>query len=234
MSVIKIERLNRYEEFIVINENLRTYTNPLGDSVYPIPRDVNEILIQNIILPCYEDEFLPYFERFGPVYKFQMLVDPYEVSVTSGYLTYYLEKSVHAALDVMSYCIRNGVTLNVTKPDEIFHILALNIATQMSDTTIERQLSSIFSKAESVEVYRQQMDDSGIPQICTAKMEFPNFTNALAAMEIGPLILWGKKVTLEWDKPERREYMVANEVSYKIWIRVDDSSFLFGHRSKIF
>lgn len=234
MSVIKIERLNRYDEFIEVNENLRSYTNPLGDSIYPIPSEANEILVQNMVLPCYEDEILPYFERFGPVYKFHMLIDIANVSCTSGFLTYYLEKSTHAALDVMRYCIRKGTTLGVSKSEESFDVLALNIAPHKSDIAIEKQLASLFSRAESIKVFRQQMDDTGNPQVCTAKMEFPNITKALAAMKIGPLILWGRKVTLEWDKPEKRDHMIANEVSCQVQIRFNDSSFVFCHRSKIF
>ena len=216
MSVTKIERLNRYEQFVFVNDNLRSYTNPLGDTVYPIPNEDNEILIQNLMLPCYEDEILPYFERFGPVYRLHLLTDIEGDFLTSGFLTYYLEKSVHAALDVSSYYVRKGMQLKVSKTEEIFHILALNIAPHKSELAIKRQLASIFSKTENIEVYRQQSNDSGIPKICTARMEFPNITKALAAFKVGPIILWGKQVTLEWDNPERREFLIDNEVSYTI------------------
>ncbi|CAO1409058.1 unnamed protein product [Diamesa tonsa] len=212
MSVTKVERLNRYEQFVDVNDNLRSYTNPLGDSVHPIPSEESEILIQNLMLPCYEDEILPYFERFGPVYKFHLLTNIEGDYFTSGFLTYYLEKSVHAATDVMKYFVRNNKQLNISKSEEIFHLLALNIAPHKTDLAIKMQLASLFSKTENIEVYRQQTDDSGIPKICTARMEFPNLTKALAAFKVGPIILWGKKVTLEWDNPERKDYLMENEI----------------------
>lgn len=213
MSVTKIERLNRYDENVKVFNNLRAYTNPLGDSVYPIPLVGNEIVIENLLL-CYEDEILPYFERFGPVYKLLLLTNG-DILATAS-LTYYLEKSVHAALDVARYYIRKGTTLNATKSEEVFHLLADNIAPHKSDKEIESQLESIFSSTQNVTMIRQEENDSGLPISCIAKMEFRSLTTAMAAFKVGPIILWGKKVTLEWDDPERRDYLLDNEVSYTI------------------
>ena len=220
MSSVNIERFNRYEEHIMIENEIRIYTNPEENSVYSIPTDAMEILIQNIVLPCSEEEILPLFERFGPVYKFYLLTDSSNLGCTCASLTYYLEKSALVAIDVMKNFVRKGMTMYVHKSEEKFSILAHNIAPQVSDRAIEKQLTSLFSKAECVTVSRQQNDENGNPTLCAAVIEFPNLTRAIAAMKYGSLILWGKTVTLEWDNPERRSYLTANEVSSKIKIRV--------------
>ena len=193
---------NSFENNIIQSNGCRIYTNPLGSSKFPIPTDKIEIFVRNLPRDCFENEILPHFERFGPIYKFRLLIDYDNLTRGYGYLIFYLEKSALMALDVMGYyIIRKDVIVDVEISLEKSSLLAMNVPSNHSDEEIQQQFIKIFKQISNITIKRQKDTNMKESNSCKALLEFPSHKDALTAKQYGSkgtLNLWGRSVKILW------------------------------------
>lgn len=215
MSGCKIDG-NSFENNVIQSNGCRIYTNPLGSSKFPIPTDKIEIFVRNLPRDCFEDEILPHFERFGPIYKFRLLIDYDNLTRGYGYLIFYLEKSALIALDLMGYyIIRKDIIMDVEKSFEKSCLLAMNIPSNHTDEAIKQQFLKIFKQITSITINRHNELNMKENNTCKALLEFPNHKDALTAKQYGSkgtLNLWGKSVKILWFEAGNNE-LASDEVS---------------------
>lgn len=201
MSGCKIDG-NSYENHVIQSNGCRIYINPLGISKYPIPTDKIEIFVRNLPRDCFENEILPHFERFGPIYKFRLLIDYDNLTRGYGYLIFYLEKSALMALDVMGYyIIRKDVIVDVEISLEKSRLLAMNIPSNHPNEAIQQQFLKIFKQISNITIKRQKDANMKECNSCKALLEFPSHKDALTAKQYGSkgsLNLWGRSVKILW------------------------------------
>ena len=201
MAVCKIDG-NSYESHVIQSNGCRIYTNPMGSSKFPIPKDQIEIFVRNLPRDCFENEILPHFERFGPIYKFRLLIDYDSLTRGYGYLIFYLEKSALMALDVMMYyIIRKDVIVDVDISHEKSKLMAMNVPSNHSDEDIKQQFMKIFKQISNITIIRQNDVNMKANSSCKALLEFPSHQDALIAKQYGSkgtINLWGRSVKILW------------------------------------
>ena len=178
----------------------------------------------------FEDDILPSFERFGPIFQFRLLIDYDNQNRGFGYLIYYWDYSVSSTLtsaenvflieifsfpqafqclDLMRYfLIKPGVMMDVEISLERSHLKALNIPTSLTDEEIEQGIRSIYNQVSRLVIKRNTNQNSST---CKAILEFPDHQSALAAKRwsgVGTVNLWNQNIKILWALKEETKDLI--------------------------
>lgn len=145
---------------IVQTNGCRTWTNPTA--IEP-PMAPIELFIRQLPANCTEQEILPFFDRFGEIYEFRLLVGYDGTNRGFAYLIYNDIKPALMCLDCMGYfIIRSGILLDVTKSEQKSSLVALGIPPTVSDDAIEIGFRQTFWSVQRVLVQRQDNEVAAI------------------------------------------------------------------------
>lgn len=207
---------NRYLSNITQTNGCRVWTNPLN----PAFKSKLEIFVSNVPVHLSENDILPHFERFGPVYQFRLMVDYGNNNRGFGYLLYFYDKSALECLDYMGYfLITPGQMLDVVRSAERSHLLALNVPPNLPDEEIEQGFHSLYTQVSRV-IVRRDVKQNGKDKIskCVAILAFPDHDTALNAKRwsgVGSVNLWSRNIKILWALKEQIEDLITTDEEAK-------------------
>lgn len=212
---------NPYINEVLQTNGCRVWENPNKEFFKPEENSI-EIFIKNLPKTFFENDILPHFERFGPIYQFRLLVDYDNGNRGFAYLIFYFDKSALECLDLMSYhLIAPGVMLEVERSQERSHLQALNVPFSVSDNEIKQGFHNLYKEVSRVFVRRNVMNQNNEPSkaSCNVILEFLDHKTALNAKRwsgIGSVNLWGRNIKILWAPAEQVEDLLtpSNEVKH--------------------
>lgn len=159
---------------VVQTNGCRTWTNPLAGTTIPLPIKPIELFISQIPKAGFsEAEILPYFERFGQIYEFRLLIDYENQNRGFAYIIYFDDKAALSCLDCMGYfMIQPGVILDVERSEQKSSLVALGIPRDVDDSNIEIGIRKTFANIENVIVQRRMNEVAAV-------LKFSNHDSAL-------------------------------------------------------
>jgi RNA recognition motif-containing protein len=163
-----------YSTNVVQSNGCRIWENPLANIKYKVPENENkiELFIKNIPKDLYEEDILPHFERFGPVYQFRLLMDFDSQNRGFGYLIFFHAKNALSCLDYIRYLwIREGIQLDVERSEERSHLMALNIPNHLSDENI-RKGKKASKKARNQQRFKFRLNFLSFSQLSIICIQF--------------------------------------------------------------
>jgi RNA recognition motif-containing protein len=214
---------NIYATNVIQSNGCRIWRNPKAGNEIPVPETKPmELYISNIPRELLEEDLLPHFERFGPIYQFRLLMDYDNLNRGFGYLTFFWEKSARQALDLMGYYImETGIFLDVEVSLEKSHLMALNVPWCLSNEQIEDGFRSIFPNLSRVQRELNNNHNQAISSsrnvTCSVIIEFSDHQSALMAKQfssLGSINLWNRNVKIIWAHSNlvSKSNEVANQV----------------------
>lgn len=167
-----------------------------------------------------EQDLIPHFERFGPIYQFRLLIDYDNNCRGFAYIIFFWEKSAIECLDLMGYfIIVPGVMLDVERSQERSHLLALNVPSTMTEEKIEEGFRGVYGKLTRCYVRRSEKTPKDeADQHCNAILKFPDHTAALNAKRLGgqgSVHLWNRNIKILWAKSEEVEKLMTTDEDVK-------------------
>lgn len=202
---------NPYLCNVVQTNGCRVWENPQAKEIQ-VPERQIEIFIKNIPKDLFEDDLLPHFERFGPIFQFRLLIDYENNNRGFAYLIYFCDKSALECLDVMGFfLVKPGVMLDVERSQERSHLLAMNIPSSLSDQEIKCGFLNLYSQLKNIVVVRANINEFAKSN-CTAILQFSDHRHALNAKRwsgIGSINIWNRNIKILWATGEQVEKILT-------------------------
>lgn len=193
------------ENFPIMQINGRRVYGPPLDWTGPPPPDGTELFIKKLPKKMLENDILPLFLRFGPIYEFRLMMDYNNLNRGYGYIRFGTREAALRAMEVMNhYLTSNKTNLIVQQSYDKCRLFVGNLPRQLTREDIEMTFKNIFPEMGSLVMHNRISDENKNRGF--GFLDFPDHKAALLAKKKcspGIIRLWNTDVKIVWANPER-------------------------------